>query len=83
MPLSAGNHTSLLYKNKIRVLELLTSACRLQGGRFDAPDRLFCSMREAWESATTGSADVKELIPEFFLSNSRYRARCLIGLPCV
>ena len=45
--------------------------CRLQGGRFDAPDRLFCSMREAWESATTGSADVKELIPEFFLSNSR------------
>lgn len=53
------------------VLDVLTSACRLQGGRFDAPDRLFCSMREAWESATTGSADVKELIPEFFLFNSR------------
>ena len=46
-------------------------ACRLQGGRFDEPDRLFCSMREAWESATTGSADVKELIPEFFLSDAR------------
>ena len=52
-------------------LNLLTCACRLQGGRFDAPDRLFCSMREAWESATTGSADVKELIPEFYLFNSR------------
>jgi len=43
----------------------------LQGGRFDAPDRLFCSMREAWESATTGPADVKELIPEFFLADPR------------
>ena len=44
---------------------------RLQGGRFDAPDRLFCSIREAWESVLASTSDVKELIPEFFLSDAR------------
>jgi hypothetical protein len=44
---------------------------RLQGGRFDAPDRLFCSIKEAWDSVTSSTADVKELIPEFFLSDPR------------
>jgi len=39
---------------------------RLQNGRFDAPDRLFCSVREAWESVLNNHTDVKELIPEFF-----------------
>lgn len=32
---------------------------RLQNGRFDAPDRLFNSMQEAWESVNTSSTDVK------------------------
>ena len=50
---------------------------RLQGGRFDAPDRMFCSIREAWDSVTSSTADVKELIPEFFLSD----ARCLGRVP--
>lgn len=45
---------------------------RLQGGRFDAPDRLFCSIKEAWDSVTASTADVKELIPEFFLSDTRW-----------
>jgi len=40
---------------------------RLQNGRFDAPDRLFASIRESWQSVNTSSTDVKELIPEFFL----------------
>jgi len=39
---------------------------KLQGGRFDAPDRLFCSVREAWDSVMRAPADVKELTPEFF-----------------
>ena len=39
---------------------------RLQGGRFDVPDRLFNSIGDAWESVNTGPADVKELIPEFY-----------------
>ena len=38
---------------------------RLQNGKYDAPDRLFHSVAESWESALTSSADVKELIPEF------------------
>lgn len=44
---------------------------RLQSGRFDAPDRMFCNIKEAWDSVTSSSADVKELIPEFFLSDAR------------
>ncbi len=39
---------------------------RLQNGRFDAPDRLFGSLAEAWRSVTTLPTDVKELTPEFY-----------------
>ena len=41
-------------------------ALRLQGGKFDAPDRLFLSLRGAWASATSAPTDVKELVPQFF-----------------
>ena len=41
-------------------------ALRLQGGRFDAPDRLFLSLKGAWDSATSAPTDVKELVPQFF-----------------
>ncbi|KAI8104506.1 hypothetical protein M9434_003061 [Picochlorum sp. BPE23] len=51
---------------------------RLQNGKFDAPDRSFTGIREAWESVCHSPTDVKELIPEFFcpgaedfLKNSR------------
>lgn len=40
---------------------------RLQNGKFDAPDRCFNSISEAWESVYNNPADVKELIPEFFM----------------
>lgn len=40
---------------------------QLQGGQFDHADRLFNSLQETWQSASQGNtADVKELIPEFF-----------------
>lgn len=39
---------------------------RLQNGRFDAPDRLFCSVAESWRSVLSNPADLKELVPEFF-----------------
>lgn len=42
------------------------SACR-----FDVADRMFYSIPDSWESVTKNPADVKELIPEFFLSNGR------------
>jgi len=41
-------------------------ALRLQGGRFDAADRLFLSLKGAWDSATSSPTDVKELVPQFF-----------------
>lgn len=53
---------------------------RLQGGRFDAPDRMFCSIKEAWDSVTSSTADVKELIPEFFLSDARSAHCCAHGI---
>uniref|UniRef100_A0A061R8P8 Beach domain-containing protein n=1 Tax=Tetraselmis sp. GSL018 TaxID=582737 RepID=A0A061R8P8_9CHLO len=46
---------------------------RLQNGRFDAPDRLFFDVAETWDSvAGKNHADVKELIPEFFLPDSSF-----------
>ncbi|KAK9825768.1 hypothetical protein WJX74_006071 [Apatococcus lobatus] len=45
---------------------------RLQNGRFDSPDRMFCDLAEAWDSVMSNPTDVKELIPEFFLSDVRF-----------
>jgi hypothetical protein len=40
---------------------------KLQGGDFDHADRLFSSLHDTWLGASQGNtADVKELIPEFF-----------------
>eukprot|EP00628_Pelagophyceae_sp_CCMP2097_P010593 CAMPEP_0184130214 /NCGR_PEP_ID=MMETSP0974-20121125/27485_1 /TAXON_ID=483370 /ORGANISM="non described non described, Strain CCMP2097" /LENGTH=686 /DNA_ID=CAMNT_0026433671 /DNA_START=98 /DNA_END=2155 /DNA_ORIENTATION=+ len=38
----------------------------LQNGKFDSPDRMFASIAAAWKSVQTNSADLKELIPEFY-----------------
>ena len=57
-------------------LEPFTALARqLQGGRFDHADRLFSSVAKSWQSVMESTADVKELIPEFyclpeFLENS-------------
>eukprot|EP00890_Picochlorum_soloecismus_P003391 jgi/Picsp_1/4052/NSC_01563-R1_beach domain-containing protein len=40
---------------------------RLQNGKFDAPDRSFTSISEAWDSVHSNPADLKELIPEFYM----------------
>jgi len=47
-------------------VELVGRVCR-----FDVADRMFFSIPDSWESVTSNPADVKELIPEFFLSNGR------------
>ena len=51
---------------------------RLQNGKFDAPDRSFTGIEDAWNSVYNSPTDLKELIPEFyspdsadFLRNSR------------
>ncbi|KAF4139778.1 WD domain G-beta repeat domain-containing protein [Phytophthora infestans] len=38
----------------------------LQSGKFDAPDRLFRSIKRTWDGCVSNHTDVKELIPEFF-----------------
>ncbi|KAL3683862.1 hypothetical protein R1sor_001884 [Riccia sorocarpa] len=45
---------------------------RLQNGRFDAPDRLFVSISESWDSVLSNHADLKELVPEFFAPPSEF-----------
>ncbi|KAJ1467325.1 BEACH domain-containing protein, partial [Baffinella frigidus] len=44
----------------------------LQRGKFDAPDRTFTSIPSSFRSVTTNSADVKELIPEFFAGDGSF-----------
>lgn len=39
---------------------------KLQNGRFDEAERLFNSIEDTWQNVLTNSADLKELIPEFF-----------------
>jgi hypothetical protein len=60
---SAG--TVLFYL--IRLPPFSTENKKLQGGQFDHADRLFYSVKDTWLSASQGNtADVKELIPEFY-----------------
>eukprot|EP00300_Choanocystis_sp_HF-7_P011055 c17284_g1_i1.p1 GENE.c17284_g1_i1~~c17284_g1_i1.p1 ORF type:complete len:899 (+),score=177.90 c17284_g1_i1:182-2698(+) len=50
----------------IRMEPFTTAAVELQGGHFDHTDRMFDSISQTWNSVLSNSADVKELIPEFF-----------------
>ena len=40
----------------------------LQGGRFDVPDRIFFNMEYTWNGCNTHMSDVKELVPEMYLT---------------
>lgn len=42
----------------------------LQNGKFDHPDRLFHSIADTWRNCLTIDSDVKELIPEFYDTDS-------------
>lgn len=50
----------------IRTEPFTTHFLQLQGGKFDHADRMFCSIPKCWNNCLNSSADVKELIPEFF-----------------
>ncbi|CAF1456017.1 unnamed protein product [Rotaria magnacalcarata] len=41
----------------------------LNGGRFDHSDRLFHSIVDTWKSVLTSDSDVKELLPEFYMTS--------------
>lgn len=69
-PFHYGTHYSsamIVSSYLIRLQPFVKSYLLMQGGTFDHADRLFYSVRKAWESASRGSmSDVRELIPEFF-----------------
>lgn len=69
-PFHFGTHYSsamIVSSYLIRLQPFVKSYLLLQGGTFDHADRLFYSVRKAWESASRGNmSDVRELIPEFF-----------------
>ena len=44
----------------------------LQNGKYDHADRMFCSIEETWNNVITGGADVKELIPEFYMDGGHF-----------
>lgn len=50
----------------VRMEPFTTLHIQLQSGRFDHASRQFVSLAETWECVTNNTADVKELIPEFF-----------------
>jgi len=69
-PFHYGTHYSsamIVCSYLIRLQPFVKSYLLLQGGTFDHADRLFYSIRKAWESASRSNmSDVRELIPEFF-----------------
>lgn len=44
----------------------------LQNGKFDAPDRMFHSIGDTYDSCLTNHADLKELIPEFYCGSGEF-----------
>ena len=68
-PFHYGTHysTSAFVLNYMLRLEPFTTMfLALQGGKFDHPNRLFHSVKNAWTNCQRDTSDVKELIPEFF-----------------
>ena len=68
-PYIFGSH----YSNPIYVCHYLTRIfpysniiIELQGSKFDDPDRLFLSVNNSFNGATTQKGDLRELIPEFY-----------------
>lgn len=50
----------------LRLEPFTRAALALQEGHFDHAERLFHSLAESWRNCCNNSADVKELVPEFF-----------------
>jgi len=60
-----SNGTGVIYY-LVRLKPFSDLLWKLQGGAWDVPDRMFHSIAESYHNVTHSTADVKELIPEFF-----------------
>lgn len=47
-------------------------ALKLHDGKYDMPDRIFYDIASEWQSCNTLTSDFKELIPEFYGTNTRF-----------
>ncbi|TID30728.1 hypothetical protein CANINC_000644 [Pichia inconspicua] len=69
-PFHYGTHYSsamIVTSYLIRLNPFTKSYLKLQGGKFDHPDRLFYSVPKLWSSVVgDNTTDVRELIPEFY-----------------
>ena len=76
-PYHSGSHYSncgIVVHFLLRLEPFTTQARELQGGNFDVADRLFISLKYAWESCSMGiGGDVKELIPDLFYNPFLFR----------
>lgn len=70
VPFHYGTHFSssmIVCHFLIRMAPFTNMFKTLQGGDWDLPDRLFCNLERAYESASNDiRGDVRELLPEFF-----------------
>jgi hypothetical protein len=70
-PFMYGSHYStmvgVVLHFLIRLQPFASLHSKIQNGHFDVPDRLFCSIPQAWEHNTTLLSEVKELTPEWFM----------------
>eukprot|EP00359_Climacostomum_virens_P000646 CAMPEP_0204897634 /NCGR_PEP_ID=MMETSP1397-20131031/848_1 /ASSEMBLY_ACC=CAM_ASM_000891 /TAXON_ID=49980 /ORGANISM="Climacostomum Climacostomum virens, Strain Stock W-24" /LENGTH=2393 /DNA_ID=CAMNT_0052065411 /DNA_START=106 /DNA_END=7287 /DNA_ORIENTATION=+ len=69
MPYHYGSHYSnmgITVHYLIRAEPYTKQAISFQDNHFDVADRLFYSIKIAWENSTLATGDYKELIPEFF-----------------
>ena len=68
-PFHYGSHYSssgIVLFFLLRVEPFTALSRQLQGGHFDHADRLFSSIGRCWKAVMESTADVKELIPEFY-----------------
>jgi hypothetical protein len=69
MPYHYGSHYSnigIIVHYLLRAEPYTQQAISFQDNHFDVADRLFYSVKVAWENSTLSPGDYKELIPEFF-----------------
>eukprot|EP01156_Anaeramoeba_ignava_P023531 Anaeramoba_ignava/c21607_g2_i1.p1 GENE.c21607_g2_i1~~c21607_g2_i1.p1 ORF type:complete len:816 (-),score=192.59 c21607_g2_i1:24-2402(-) len=69
VPFMYGSHYSsfaIVLFYLIRTEPFTTYSIQFQDGKFDKSDRIFSSVSLSWQNCLSNSADVRELIPEFF-----------------
>lgn len=66
-PLYMLNLQSGKYHHHRSLTNFMSTLLSWFAGKFDTPDRLFFSIYHTYRGVTTNTADVKELIPEFYM----------------